>query len=67
MIGYVAAGHKAIPPETEKPPAYPIDRDHQTNDPKMGAAAGWKLRSGYALPAFPPSGILILIDATLSS
>jgi hypothetical protein len=37
MIGYVAAGHKAIPPETEKPPAYPVDRDHQANAPEKRA------------------------------
>jgi hypothetical protein len=55
MIGYVAAGHKAIPPETEKPPAYPVNRDHQTNASKQGAAAGWKLRSGYALPRSHPA------------
>jgi hypothetical protein len=41
MIGYVAAGHKAIPPETEKPPAYPVDRDHQTNDPKKKGRRRW--------------------------
>jgi hypothetical protein len=61
-------GTKVIPPESEKPPAYPVDRDHQTNaSKKRGAATGLKLRSGYALPAFQASGILILIDATLSS
>ncbi|WP_198032279.1 hypothetical protein [Mesorhizobium sp. LNHC252B00] len=26
MIGYVAAGHKVIPPQQEKPPAYPDER-----------------------------------------
>ncbi len=31
------------------------------------AAAEWKLRSGYALPSFPPRGVLILIVATLST
>jgi len=61
----VAAGHKAIPPTSEKPPAYPVDRDHQLNAPKGNAAGGLKLRSGYALPAFQASGILILIDAPL--
>jgi hypothetical protein len=63
----VAAGHKAIPPKSEKPPAYPVDRDHQLNAPKGKAAGGLKLRSGYALPAFQASGILILIDAPLSA
>jgi len=63
----VAAGHKAIPPQSEKPPAYPVDRDHQLNAPKGNAAGGLKLRSGYALPAFQASGILILIDAPLSA
>jgi membrane protease YdiL (CAAX protease family) len=33
---------------------------------KERAAAGSKLRSGYALPAFQASGVLIQIDATLS-
>jgi len=61
----VAAGHKAIPPKSEKPPAYPVDRDHQLNAPKGNAAGGLKLRSGYALPAFQASGIPILIDAPL--
>jgi hypothetical protein len=61
----VAAGHKAIPPKSEKPPAYPVDRDHQLNAPKGNAAGGLKLWSGYALPAFQASGILILIDAPL--
>ncbi|EHH02152.1 hypothetical protein MEA186_36009 [Mesorhizobium amorphae CCNWGS0123] len=36
-------------------PAYPIDGDHPTN-------AGLKLQSGYALPAFQPASILILLD-----
>jgi len=63
----VAAGHKAIPPQSEKPPAYPVDRDHQLNAPKGNDAGGLKLRSGYALPAFQASGILILIDAPLSA
>jgi len=67
VIGYVAAGHKAIPPKSEKPPAYPVDREHQTNAPERNAnAGGLKLQSGYALPAFQPAGILILIDAALS-
>jgi hypothetical protein len=55
------------PPTSEKPPAYPVDRDHQLNAPKGNAAGGLKLRSGYALPAFQTSGILILIDASLSA
>ncbi|QND69016.1 hypothetical protein HB777_36880 (plasmid) [Mesorhizobium loti] len=67
VIGYVAAGHKVIPPQQEKPPAYPVDRDHQTNAPeKERAAGGLQLPSGYALPAFQSAGILILIDAALS-
>ena len=66
VIGYVAAGHKVIPPRSEKPPAYPVDRDHQTKRPEGNAAGGLKLRSGYALPAFQAAGILILIDAPLS-
>jgi len=65
LIGYVAAGHKAGPPNR---------KDHRRTRPtaitrkaqEQAAAAGRKLRSGYALPAFPPSGILILIDADLS-
>src|SRR5881397_355769 len=63
----MAAGHNAIPPQSEKPPAYPVDRDHQLNAPKGNDAGGLKLRSGYALPAFQASGILILIDAPLSA
>ncbi|MDR5730259.1 MAG: hypothetical protein RB191_22855, partial [Terriglobia bacterium] len=40
----------------------------QINAPKKGRAAGGsELRSGYALPAFQAPGILILIDAALSS
>src|SRR4029077_11126426 len=34
---------------------------------KGNAAGGLKLRSGYALPAFQASGILILIDAPLAA
>jgi len=34
MVGYVAAGHKVIPPN-RKPPPYPAGRDHQ-KDPENG-------------------------------
>jgi len=67
VIGYVAAGHKVIPPQSEKPPRYPVDRDPRPTLPKERAAVGSKLQSGYALPPFQADGVLILIVAALSS
>ena len=67
MIGYVAAGHKAIPPQSEKPPEYPVGREHQTSARKRRPDVGLKLRSGYALPASRAHAFLILFVATLSS
>jgi hypothetical protein len=34
VIGYVAARHNVIPPKSEKPPAYPVGSDHQTDTPE---------------------------------
>jgi hypothetical protein len=66
MIGYVAAGHKTIPPNG-KIATIPGPPPSPDNASKKRAAGGLKLRSGYALPPFQVPGILILIDATLSS
>ncbi|WP_292325663.1 hypothetical protein, partial [Mesorhizobium sp.] len=65
MIGYVAAGHKVIPPNRKN---HRHTRSTATTRrcPEGIAAGGLKLRSGYALPASQAAGILILIDAALS-
>jgi len=65
VIGYVAAGHKAIPPN-RKNHRHTRSTAITRKTLEKSAAAGWKLRSGYALPTFPPSGVLILIVAALS-
>jgi len=67
MIGYVAAGHKVIPPigKITGIPGRPRSPDKRPQNRR--AAGGLKLRSGYARPAFQPAGILILIDATLAA
>jgi hypothetical protein len=64
MVGYVAAGQEAIPPNG-KSPAYPTDREHQKV--LKTYASGQELQSGYALPTFPPRSVLILFVAQLSS
>lgn len=67
VIGYMAPGHEAVPSREEKPPAYPVDRDHQTapNERRRRLACD----SSRASPSLrhTPTGILILIDVTLSS
>jgi hypothetical protein len=68
MVGYVAAGHKVIPPNRKNHRHTPVDRDHQNKaHHKAPAAGGLKLQSGYDLLAFQPAGILILFDAPFSS
>lgn len=64
VIGYVAAGHKVIPPigKTTGIPGRPRSRDDARRDRTFGS----KLRSGYALPASQAEAVLILIVATLS-
>ena len=68
VIGYMAAGHKVIPPRSEKPPAYPAGRDHQTDAP-YGTRRRRARNSGRATPSLrsKPAGILILIVAPLPS
>jgi hypothetical protein len=67
VIGYVAAGHKVIPPNRKNHRHTRSAAITRQTLRKRPAAGGLKLRSGYALPAFQPAGILILIDATLAA
>ena len=66
MIGYVAAGHKVIPPigKITGIPGRPRSPDKR---PKQARRRRVETQSGYALPTFQPAGILILIDATLAA
>lgn len=68
VIGYVAAGHKVVPPigKTTGIPGRPRTPDRLPRKPEEDAPAGSELQSGYALPTFRPGGILILIVAALS-